>query len=180
MTKSSKKQILALSGSIRKNSSNNRILELIADACKDDAAIEIYALIDQLPHFIPGLQDDVLPVIVKDFLDKIQMADGVLICTPEYVFSLPAVLKNALEWTVSSTVLSDKPVAFIVASAGGEKAFESLDLIMSTLIQKAIPHNLKLLIRGAQGKVSDEGKFADKQVEGQLHDLMNAFIFSMQ
>ena len=67
------------------------------------------------------------------FRKSIEEADAVLICTPEYVFSLPGILKNALEWTVSTTVFSDKPTALLTASSSGEKAHESLLLVMKTL-----------------------------------------------
>ena len=106
--------------------------------------MKIYRDLDKLPHFNPNLKDENnFPLIVKAFFEKIKNADGVLICTPEYVFSPPAVLKNALEWTVSETIFSYKPTALLVASGLGEKTFESLDLILKTLIQEEIPNSSK-------------------------------------
>jgi chromate reductase len=84
----------------------------------------------------------------------------VLICTPEYVFILPGMLKNALEWTVSSTVFTHKPVALIVASAAGDHAMASLALILQTLTGQPVPATLQLLIKGAKGKMNEEG-FSD-------------------
>ena len=86
-----------------------------------------------LPHFNPDIDDEGLPLSVENFRPKIEEAAGALICTPEYVLSFPGKLKNALDCTVSTTVFSDKPVAIIAASTSGEKAHESLDLIMTTL-----------------------------------------------
>jgi NAD(P)H-dependent FMN reductase len=103
-------------------------------------------------------------------------ADAVIICTPEYVFSLPGVLKNALEWTVSTMVFSYKPFAFIVASASGEKAFESLDLVMKTLLQVPIEDSRKLLIRGGRGKVNEAGEFADETTVKEIERVMEALI----
>lgn len=116
--------------------------------------VNIYNQIDHLPYFNPDFvnNEQSIPKNVKEFYHLIEEADGVVICRPEYVFSLPGALKNALEWTVSTTVFSYKPFAFIVASASGEKAFESLDLIMQTLLQIPIEENCKLLIRGEEGK----------------------------
>ncbi len=57
------------------------------------------------------------PEAVLAFRKQIAAADGVLICTPEYVFTLPGSLKNALEWCVSTTIFSQKPTGLITASA---------------------------------------------------------------
>src|SRR5689334_13830668 len=125
--------ILAIIGSTRAQSSNLHLVQWIAAHYKDDYIIEIFDTLDELPHFNPDLDnEDVSPKVVQ-LRNKIASADGVLICTPEYVFSLPGSLKNALEWTVSTTVFSDKPTALITASGLGEKAHESLQLIMRTL-----------------------------------------------
>ena len=109
--------------------------------------------ISQLPFFNPDLDNERVPVVVIDFLSLLAEADAVIICTPEYVFSLPGALKNALEWTVSSSGFSGKPVALIVAAAGGEKAFESLQLIMKT-IEATFDESTTLLIQGAKAKAS--------------------------
>src|SRR5688500_10423432 len=109
--------LLAISGSTRKNSSNERMLRAIAAQYSGQLEVEIYTRIDELPHFNPDATTGTLPPAVQELLAKIEQADGVLICTPEYVFSLPGALKNALEWTVATTVFSYKPVAFIVAAA---------------------------------------------------------------
>lgn len=110
----------------------------------------MYEEINSLPHFNPDLSTD-RPAVVNNFLQRIAQADAVIICSPEYVFSIPGTLKNALEWTVSSVVFTDKPVCLIVAATGGEKAFESLNLIMTTLGAK-ISEKGKLLISISNSK----------------------------
>jgi NAD(P)H-dependent FMN reductase len=175
-----KQKVLAISGSIRKNSSNEKILKAIAMLYQDTLEIEIFTKIDELPHFDPDSSVESPPSTVKDFLELIAQADGVLICTPEYVFSLPGTLKNALEWTVSSTVFSYKPCAFIVASGLGEKTFESLGIIMRTLIQEPVPVTSTLLIQGARNKVNDMGKFADSKTEAEISAVMHSFIACME
>lgn len=162
------KNILAISGSLKQRSSNEKILKFIQESTKETAIIEIYLDLANLPFFTPELADNDVPQIVQDFLHKIAVSDAVFICSPEYVFSLPGVLKNALEWTVSTTVLNYKPVAFIIAAASGEKAFDSLDLIMSTLVQRAIPEERKLLIKGNSKYFDDSDQPVDNQLKAKF------------
>ena len=110
-----------------------------------------------LPHFSPDLDGEQVPQAVVEWRQMIAAADGVIICTPEYIFSLPAVLKNAIEWTVSTTVFLDKPVALIVASALGEQTFASLTLIMNT-VGAVVGENAALLIQGTRGRFDDRGQ----------------------
>ncbi len=174
------KRILAISGSTRKNSTNWKIIEQVSGLFRDRVIVEIYEDLNRLPHFDPSGKDSELPDIVKGFLAKIDQADGVLISTPEYVFSLPSVLKNALEWTVAETVLSYKPAAFIVASSSGKMAFESLDLILKTLLQQPVPEEAKLLIQGAKGKVDENGRIEDKDILSQIRGVVNSLIQFME
>ena len=174
-----KKKVLAISGSTRKDSSNERILKAIGRSYQDIIDVHIFTHLDQLPHFNPDLSGDTTPPAVAAFIDLIKNADGVLICTPEYVFSLPGSLKNALEWTVSTTVFTDKPCAFIVASGLGEKAFESLDIIMRTLIQSPVPEKSRLLIQGARGKINATGEFSDENILHQIKILVDSLSHSM-
>ena len=173
------KKIVAISGSTRQKSTNESILSNVANMFQGKLDVHLYQDMDQLPHFNPDLTVENVPASIQQFRNRIAAADGVLICTPEYVFSLPAVLKNALEWMVSTTIFSDKPTAIIVASASGEKAFESLNLILTTL-EANMHEESKLLIRGAKSKINQDGQFSDKETEKQITQLMLSLIDSMR
>ena len=114
---SQKKNILAIVGSAGRNSANLKLVEIFADIVKDDFDVNVYNRLKSLPHFDPELSLENPPEEIVELRNNIENADGVLICTPEYVFSIPSGLKNAIEWCVASTVFSDKPVGLITASA---------------------------------------------------------------
>jgi NAD(P)H-dependent FMN reductase len=97
----------------------------------------------------------------------------VIICTPEYVFSLPGALKNAIEWTVSTTLFSEKPVALITASALGQKAHEALQLIMKTIYAR-FDEQTQLLISGVRAKIKDTG-IVDEGTLQQVRSLVSHF-----
>lgn len=132
-----------------------------------------YTNLTQLPYFNQDITDEQIAPIVKEFRKAIDSADAVLICTPEYVFSLPGILKNALEWTVSTTVFSDKPTALITASSSGEKAHESLVLVMKTLGVKTTD-DACLWIPGVKSKLDAEGHVIHEALKTQLEKLVDA------
>ncbi|MBT29011.1 MAG: FMN reductase [Thalassobius sp.] len=169
-----KKRILAISGSTNLESSSTSLLKYIAKTFKDQLEVEIFDGIDKLPHFNPIQSQVNTPQEVLAFREKIDLADGVIFCTPEYVFSLPGSLKNAIEWNVSTTVFSNKPVAIIVAAASGEKAFESLKLILTT-IEAQVNEEATLLIKGAKGKIGKSGEVIDQATIEQIDDIIAAF-----
>ena len=155
------RKILGISGSTKKESSSDRLLRILSEKYKDIIELEIFNRIEELPHFNPELSDNP-PNEVRHFRSLIEEAEGIIICTPEYVFSLPGSLKNAIEWIVSTTLFSSKPVALIVAAASGDKAFESLSLIMET-IESRVYEDSRLLIKGIKGKLGKSGEL-DKEV----------------
>ena len=162
-----KKRILAVSGSVRKSSSNYTILRALAEELNEEAEVTFFDGIDKLPHFNPDLDNINLPLTVGDFRRQIEAADALVICTPEYVFSLPGSLKNAIEWNVSTTLLSGKPLAMIVASASGIKAFDSLYLVLKTL-ECRIAEDSNLLIQGVKGKIDTNGELKDEATKEAL------------
>jgi chromate reductase, NAD(P)H dehydrogenase (quinone) len=87
-----KKKILVLLGSIKTDSVNQKIVDYFKEKTKVFFDLEIYPL-SILPFFNPDLETDLLPNSVKDFRQKIEHADSILISTPEYVFSIPGILK---------------------------------------------------------------------------------------
>lgn len=157
--------ILGISGSLRVDSTNTFILKTLADFLPAHVGFQLFEGLDEIPHFSPGIPDN---SGVTRFKQAIQKADGIIICTPEYAFGVPGTLKNALDWTVATGDLNDKPVAAISASplnTGGDKALASLLLTLTALGTKrndqsslAIP-NIKLKINSLQ-QISDEPTIA--------------------
>ncbi|MES2760593.1 MAG: NADPH-dependent FMN reductase [Bacteroidota bacterium] len=165
-----KKNILAICGSTRENSANKDIIEIITKLGQEQFTITNFD-ISTLPHFNQDLSNENVPTSVIEFREAISKADSVLICTPEYVFSLPGILKNAIEWTVSTTIFSDKTTALITASSSGEKAHESLLLVMNTLGIKTNT-DLCLLISGVKSKLNMQGEVIDPVLNEQLQRLV--------
>lgn len=169
------KKILALSGSIRMNSSNDAILNTVKNRHKHILDLNLFKGISELPFFNPDLDYDKVPESVQNFRQLIESSDGVIICTPEYIFSPPGILKNAIEWTVASTVFTDKPTAVIVASNMGEKTMESLSLIMKT-VQAKISDDTQLQLKGIRSRINEIGEIADEPLISKLDTLIEAFM----
>lgn len=175
----SKPKVLAISGGISSSSYNKKILNALKHNYADDCEIMMYDEIANFPFFASGISDEETPEIVKTFLKEVENADGILICSPEYVFSIPGVLKNAIEWAVSSVVFTDKPVALITAASVGEKAHESLLLVLKTIGAK-LSEKTNLLISGVKGKVSIDGEITDLPTKQSVNNLMVQFINSLK
>lgn len=158
------KIILAIVGSASEQSSNLRLIEQVALLLGEGFTVTIFDQLKELPHFDPQLSVEHTPYIIESFRESIQWADGVLICTPEYVFSIPSGLKNALEWCVSTTVFSQKPVGLITASAHGAKGHEELQRILRTIDAK-LDEAALLLIQGIKGKINKEGVITDEETK---------------
>jgi chromate reductase, NAD(P)H dehydrogenase (quinone) len=173
-----RKKILGIPGSIRANSSNQVILQTIKDLYEHTLDVQLYSGMANLPHFDPDPNLSVLPPEVSAFHDLIQSSDGIIICSPEYIFSLPAIVKNALEWTVATTVFTEKPVSLIIASGLGEKAMGQLSLIMETL-QAKTGDSTSLLLQGARAKINDRGKITDLKTLAAIDALMCSFIATL-
>lgn len=122
----------------------------------------------------PELSIQNTPGAVQSFRNEIARADAVLICTPEYIFSLPSGLKNAIEWCVSTTVFTDKPVGIITASAHGAKGHEELLLVMKT-VGATITEEASLLIHGIRGKINEQGLITDEATAEALGRFTEAF-----
>ena len=108
-------QLLAISGSLRAASSNTAVLQALQLIAPDQLALNGYAGLADLPYFNPDLdgEGDTPPAAVAMLRAAIGAADGLLISSPEYAHGVPGVLKNALDWLVSSREFPGKPVALI-------------------------------------------------------------------
>lgn len=169
-----KKKILAICGSTRKESANLQLLKTIAGVTSDIYEVSIFEGIAQLPHFNPDLDNENPPKEILDFREKISNSDGVIICTPEYVFSIPGSLKNAIEWCVSTTIFSNKPIGMITASASGDKGHEELQLIMKTLECK-FDEKTAIQIKAIKGKIHKDCGIIDNETSGKIKAFLKSF-----
>lgn len=131
-------KILAIPGSLRKNSTNKILLKAAALLAPLGMEMTLWEGLGELPHFNPDLEPDE-PARVKDFKEMVGRMDGLVISSPEYMLSIPGALKNALEWLVGSGEIVGKPAALLNASPRGHHAQESLRQILTLMSAKVIP-----------------------------------------
>jgi chromate reductase, NAD(P)H dehydrogenase (quinone) len=165
-------KILGISGSLREKSSNTALLNILKSISNSE--IDIYKDIGKFPFFSPELDDGNTPEIVKEFRAILKNSDAVVISTPEYAFGIPGVLKNALDWTVSSGEFSKKPVAAISASPtinGGDKAHAGLLLVLKAQgahIVWAASQSIPMIYK----KISKNGEIIDKAIEEVMKNIL--------
>ncbi len=112
-------RLLGLAGSLRKASVNRALLRAIGEVLPDDASLTIYDRMGDLPHFNSDLKDD--PEPVTHWKQAIAAADGLVIATPEFNYSVPGVMKNAIDWATrppATSPLRRKPIGVVGASVG--------------------------------------------------------------
>lgn len=165
-----KKRILAICGSTRKASSNLNLIHAITALAAGTFDWHILEGLDQLPHFNPDLLGNI-PAPVTDFYEQLRLADGVLICTPEYAIGVPGTLKNAIDWTVSAMSFSQKPVALITASTSGAIAHQSL-LGTLLIIESRMTEDTALLVPAIKTKVNDQYLITDETLHHQVIHLV--------
>ena len=166
-------RVVVLCGSIRARSVNRYLVNAVKDIAGDRFCLSTFP-IETLPHFNPDQDNDQVCNTVQAFRRQIDEADGVLISTPEYVFSIPGVIKNAIEWTVSTTVFTNKPVAIITASTSGKEAHQSLGLVMKTIYAR-LSDECRLLIQTPKSKLDKDGNVTDAGTRRQLEALVDVF-----
>lgn len=111
--------VLAFAGSLRKASWNRGLLRAAQQAVPSDVTIEVFD-ISGIPLYSEDVRQRGFPPAVQDFRERIRVAHALLIATPEYNYSVPGVLKNAIDWASRppDQPFQDKPIALMGASAG--------------------------------------------------------------
>ena len=153
--------ILTIAGSAQKESQNHQFLKALPTIIANHQFTHFNNITD-FPLFNTE-SDKHPPEIVLAFKQQLTNADLVVISTPEYVYNIPAVLKNALEWITSSGELYDKKVIVITYTPNaprGEKALQSLLWSLQALNAKVIA---ELALYQSELKVNKHG-----QLEGEV------------
>jgi chromate reductase, NAD(P)H dehydrogenase (quinone) len=168
-------RLLAISGSLRAVSVNTAVLRAAATLAPASTEIFLYAGIADLPAFNPDLDNDDPPDIVRALRREIELADGLLISSPEYARGIPGSLKNALDWLVSSHEFPGKPIALIQTSPRSVDAPAQLRLILTTMSARLIDAaslTLPLLGRSLNAKEI----VADVSLAAPLRGALEAFV----
>jgi len=171
--------ILGFAGSLRKQSYNKAILAAAVETVLDDASLEVFDL-EGIPPFNQDLELQP-PDEVKDFKARIRAADAILIATPEYNYSIPGVLKNAIDWAsrpYGDNAFDGKPVAVMGASVGTlGTARAQYDLRRSFVFLNMLPVNQpEVMVSFAQDKVDGNGRVTDENTRRKIKELLKSLV----
>jgi chromate reductase, NAD(P)H dehydrogenase (quinone) len=169
------RKVLAISGSTRQHSSNHKLINAIAALTTDELDIAVYESIATLPHYNPDDDNEQAPETVKEFRRLLRNADGIIICTPEYAHGVPGSLKNAIDWTVSSSEFSHKPTALITASTDGRFGHNAL-LETLKVIEAENIDELHLVISFIKTKINADGNIIHQPTLDEVSSLIKRFI----
>ena len=158
-------RLLAISGSLRRSSNSTAVLQALAHMLEGRVLIEI-ALLHDVPLYNADLEGEAQPEGVRRLKHAVAEADGLVLCSPEYNYGMPGVLKNAIDWVsrpAFASPLKDKPALIVTTSPGmfgGVRAQAQIrDALAATLARPlARPH----VAIPAVDKKLVEGRIVDK------------------
>src|SRR6266545_4995071 len=163
--------LFAISGSLRSESSNTTVLHALQATAPAGVIVSLYDGLGDLPYFNPDLdgETDTPPPSVGQLRTQIGQADGLLISSPEYAHGVPGVLKNALDWLVSSLEFPGKSVALINISPRSTFVHASLSETLTTMSASLIADPAFSISLPRKG-LDVAGMLADPQVSQWLHE----------
>jgi len=170
-----RKKVWAISGSTRQQSTNDNLIKAIADLSAETLDITVYKAIAQLPQFNPDEDTEDVAAEVTEFRNLLDVADGIIICTPEYAHGVPGTLKNAIDWTISSSNFPHKPTMLITASTDGKYGHAALLETLKVIEAKNVI-KLQLVIPFIKTKVSTDGKIIDDKILAEVKNLIDEFV----
>jgi chromate reductase, NAD(P)H dehydrogenase (quinone) len=170
-------RILAISGSLRRDSHNTSLLRAAAEELPAGDELLIWDGLKAVPPYDQDDDVEPAPAEVAALRTAIAGADSLLFATPEYNSSVPGALKNALDWAsrpLATNVLRNKPVAVIGSSTGMFGAvWAQAELRKVLAATGARVADVEVAVGRAQEKFDDEGHLVDDDVRGQLRDALS-------
>ncbi len=172
-------RILGIAGSLRKTSYNKTLLRGAAELLPADVELEIFDL-EGIPPFNQDLEKE-LPPKVQEFKSKVRTADALLIATPEYNYSIPGVLKNAIDWgsrPYGDNCFDDKPLAIMGASPGMlGTARAQYHLRQSCVFLNMHPLNKpEVMVPFVKDKIDQNGRLTDETTRTKINELLESLV----
>ena len=170
-----KVKILGIAGSLRKDSYNKLVLKAAQALAPEDTEIENFDIAG-IPLFDQDEERN-LPPRVAEFKKRIHAADAILFVTPEYNYSVPGVLKNAIDWAsrpYGENAWNGKPVAVMGASVGtlgSARAQYHLRQMFVFLNMHAV-NQPEVMVANASQKFDNEGNLSDDVAANLIKQLL--------
>lgn len=171
--------ILTLVGSLRAGSTNRQLAEAAADSAPEGVTLSVFDGIVDLPFYNEDIDGDTPPAAAVAFRQAIADADGLLLVTPEYNGTMPAVLKNALDWAsrpFGSSPISGKPLAVIGSAFGQYGGVWAHDDARKSagIAGAAVLQDVKVAIPQSVVRFAETHPREDEEVVGQLQGALRA------
>ncbi|HLW59837.1 MAG TPA: NADPH-dependent FMN reductase [bacterium] len=170
-------RVLGIPGSLRRGSYNRGLLEAAQGVVPSGMSLEITDL-TPIPLYNADVEAQGFPPSVAAFRVAIAAADALLIATPEYNYSVPGVLKNAIDWASRppDTPLRRKPIALMGASAGAMGTVRAQLSLRQTLLNTESFVLLKpeLYVATARERFDGDGRLIDEAVRERIRLLLAA------
>jgi chromate reductase len=167
-------KILAISGSLRRDSQNALLLRAAAEVLPRGVELELYDGLKDVPPYDQDDDVEPAPPVVAELRASVAGADAVLISTPEYNSSIPGTLKNALDWAsrpLATNAFRSKPVAVIGSSAGmfgAVWAQAELRKVLAAMGARVV--EAEVAVGRAAEKFDLDGRLIDEEIRDQLRD----------
>lgn len=180
-------RIFGISGSLRRDSFNTRVLRTALELAPAGMAIDIGSLahsppvnpIRELPLFDDDMRAAGIPAAVRALADRCAAADGVLIASPEYNFTIPGALKNAFDWMsrIQPSPLAGKPLAMMGAARGqvGTARMQYHLRQMAVFLDMHPLNKPEVMITFSEQKFDATGRLADEATRGVIKSQLEAF-----
>lgn len=173
-------KILGIAGSLRKGSYNKVALRAAVDLVPKNTELEIFEALSGIPLFNQDEESNP-PDIVYDLKEKIRSSDAILFATPEYNYSVPGVLKNAIDWAsrpYGDSAWDSKPAAIMSASVGNLGGARAQYHLRQTFVfLNMFPLNKpEVIIPEIQEKLDKQGNIVDAHTKEKIAELMQALV----
>lgn len=173
--------VVVICGSLREGSYNAMVAQSLPELAPDDMAIRFAPSFEEFPLYNADIQSSSgFPSEVTDFADAIRDADGIVVVTPEYNFSIPGGLKNALDWVsrLDAQPFANKPVAIQSASpsplGGGRVQYHLRQLMV--FLDALVLNKPEIFVSDVSAKVDETtGEITDETTKEFLRKQLEAF-----
>jgi chromate reductase, NAD(P)H dehydrogenase (quinone) len=177
-------KVLGISGSLRRDSYNSKLLRAAAELLPDHVEFELWGGLREVPPYDEDDDSEPAPAAVAQLRAAIAGADALLVSTPEYNSSIPGQLKNAIDWAsrpIATNVLRNKPAAVVGASTSAFGAVWSQAELRKVLAATgARVTDAEISVAHAQERFDQDGRLVEEDLRRRLHEVVELLLAELQ